>query len=197
MPEQNPIQTPDAGCMPMGGATAVAYQVEDATTASKATASVKDVNITIGEEGKGSAFTKADSTDKSEYFGALKDAMGVMLPDEMPSGGMSGVFDAIKDVVASVSVDANEQKVQQSIDTLAKYPGVTVGVLGGGIAASWAREASGDAASTPIAETTVNSVSMTVHSGYNVGLVGGGLAMASAASRLMERIPYKQQLKQK
>lgn len=168
----------------MGGATAVAYQVEDATTASKATASVKDVNITIGEEGKGSAFTKADFTDKSEYFGALKDAMGVMLPDEMPSGGMSGVLDAIKDVVASVSVDANEQKVQQSIDTLAKYPGVTVGVLGGGIAASWAREASGDAASTPIAETTVNSVSMTVHSGYNVGLVGGGLAMASAAESL-------------
>lgn len=168
----------------MGGATAVAYQVEDATTASKATASVKDVNITIGEEGKGSAFTKADSTDKAEYFGALKDAMGVMLPDEMPSGGMGGVLDAIKDVVASVSVDANEQKVQQSIDTLAKYPGVTVGVLGGGIAASWAREASGDAASTPIAETTVNSVSMTVHSGYNVGLVGGGLAMASAAESL-------------
>lgn len=49
----------------MGGATAVAYQVEDATTASKATASVKDVNITIGEEGKGSAFTKADSKDKA------------------------------------------------------------------------------------------------------------------------------------
>ena len=165
----------------MGGATAVAYQVEDANAASKATASVKDVNITIGEEGKGSAFTKADSTDKSEYFGALKDAMSVMLPDEMPSGGMSGVLDAIKDVVASVSDDANEQKVQQSIDTIANYPGVTVGVLGGGIAASWAREASGSAASTPIAETTVNSVSMTVHSGYNVGLVGGGLAMASAA----------------
>lgn len=166
----------------MGGGTAAAYQVESAEQQSKATANVKDVTITIGEEGKGSAFTDVDSKDKSEFFGALKDVMAIVIPENLDSiKGTEGVMDALKDVLASVSVDENENKIQQSIDTVASHPGVTVGVLGGGIAASWAREDSGSATSMPTAEATVDSVTMAVHSGYNVGLVGGGLAMASAA----------------
>ena len=146
----------------MGGGTAIAYQVEDATEASKATASVKSVNIVIGEEGAGSAFNEDGSAtgegrvSKSEYFQALQG------------------------VLASIDSGLDESTIQGAVDTIASTSGVTVGVLGGGIAASWAREASGDANTTPVATSVVDSVNIGVLSGYNVGIVGGGLAMASA-----------------
>lgn len=146
----------------MGGGTAIAYQVEDATEASKATASVKSVNIVIGEKGAGSAFNEDGSAtgegrvSKSEYFQALQG------------------------VLASIDSGLDESTIQGAVDTIASTSGVTVGVLGGGIAASWAREASGDANTTPVATSVVDSVNIGVLSGYNVGIVGGGLAMASA-----------------
>lgn len=146
----------------MGGGTAIAYQVEDATEASTATASVKNVNIVIGEKGAGSAFNEDGSAtgegrvSKSEYFQALQS------------------------VLASIDSGLDESTIQGAVDTIAGTSGVTVGVLGGGIAASWAREASGDANTTPVATSVVDSVNIGVLSGYNVGIVGGGLAMASA-----------------
>lgn len=146
----------------MGGGTAIAYQVEDATEASTATASVKNVNIVIGEEGAGSAFNEDGSAtgegrvSKSDYFQALQG------------------------VLASIDSGLDESTIQGAVDTIAGTSGVTVGVLGGGIAASWAREASGDANTTPVATSVVDSVNIGVLSGYNVGIVGGGLAMASA-----------------
>ncbi len=146
----------------MGGGTAIAYQVEDATKASTATASVKNVKIVIGEEGAGSAFNEDGSAtgegrvSKSDYFQALQS------------------------VLASNDSGLDESMIQDAVDTIAGTPGVTVGVLGGGIAASWAREASGDANTTPVATSVVDSVNIRVLSGYNVGIVGGGLAMASA-----------------
>lgn len=146
----------------MGGGTAIAYQVEDATEASTATASVKNVKIVIGEEGAGSAFNEDGSAtgegrvSKSDYFQALQS------------------------VLASIDSGLDESMIQDAVDTIAGTSGVTVGVLGGGIAASWAREASGDANTTPVATSVVDSVNIRVLSGYNVGIVGGGLAMASA-----------------
>lgn len=146
----------------MGGGTAIAYQVEDATKASTATASVKNVKIVIGEEGAGSAFNEDGSAtgegrvSKSEYFQALLS------------------------VLAPIDSGLDESTIQGVVDTIAGTSGVTVGVLGGGIAASWAREASGDANTTPVATSVVDSVNIGVLSGYNVGIVGGGLAMASA-----------------
>lgn len=146
----------------MGGGTAIAYQVEDATEASTATASVKNVKIVIGEEGAGSAFNEDGSAtgegrvSKSDYFQALQS------------------------VLASIDSGLDESMIQDAVDTIAGTSGVTVGVLGGGIAASWAREASGDANTTPVATSVVDSVNIDVLSGYNVGIVGGGLAMASA-----------------
>lgn len=146
----------------MGGGTAIAYQVEDATKASTATASVKTVNIVIGEKGAGSAFNEDGSAtgegrvSKSEYFQALLS------------------------VLAPIDSGLDESTIQGVVDTIAGTSGVTVGVLGGGIAASWAREASGDANTTPVATSVVDSVNIGVLSGYNVGIVGGGLAMASA-----------------
>lgn len=146
----------------MGGGTAIAYQVEDATKASTATASVKNVTIVIGEEGAGSAFNEDGSAtgegrvSKSDYFQALQS------------------------VLAPIDSGLDESTIQGVVDTIAGTSGVTVGVLGGGIAASWAREASGDANTTPVATSVVDSVNIGVLSGYNVGIVGGGLAMASA-----------------
>ena len=146
----------------MGGGTAIAYQVEDATEASTATASVKNVKIVIGEEGAGSAFNEDGSAtgegrvSKSDYFQALQS------------------------VLAPIDSGLDETTIQGVVDTIAGTSGVTVGVLGGGIAASWAREASGDANTTPVATSVVDSVNIGVLSGYNVGIVGGGLAMASA-----------------
>ena len=91
----------------------------------------------------------------------------------------------MKDVKADNITD-KEKDVVALIDTIASEPGVNVGVMGGGIAASWSRnekypnsENSADALTAPNALASVGNVVMDVYSGYNVGLVGGGLAAAS------------------
>lgn len=159
----------------MGGGTAVAYQVENATKASTATAVVNDVTITLGEKDAKPVF--ADVEEKGKYFEALKGALS-LVQNSVPAGEDVGIKDTLLGVVNGLA--GSETQIQGYIDTIAANPGVTVGVLGGGIAASWAREATGAAVTTPVAKSTVNSVTLNVLSGYNVGLVGGGLAMASA-----------------
>ena len=159
----------------MGGGTAVAYQVENATKASTATAVVNDVTITLGEKDAKPVF--ADVEEKGKYFEALKGALS-LVQNSVPAGEDVGIKDTLLGVVNGLA--GSETQIQGYIDTIAANPGVTVGVLGGGIAASWAREATGAAVTTPVAKSTVNSVTLNVLSGYNVGIAGGGLAMASA-----------------
>ena len=159
----------------MGGGTAVAYQVESATKASTAEAVVNDVSITIGEPDEEPVFANGD--EKRAYFDAVKGALS-LVQNSVPAGENIELKDTLIGVVSGLA--GSEEQIKDYIDTIASKPGVTVGVLGGGIAASWAREDAGAAQTTPVAQSTVNSVTLNVLSGYNVGIAGGGLAMASA-----------------
>ena len=150
----------------VGGGLAAAYQYDSADKSANATATAGNVNITIGEKDVAPVFASVE--EKGKYFTGIKNALT-----------------ALKDVNAD-NIKDKEKDVVALIDTIASEPGVNVGVMGGGIAASWSRnehypnsENNADALTAPNALATVGDVVMDVFSGYNVGLVGGGLAAAS------------------
>ena len=146
----------------VGGGLAAAYQYDSASQGVNATATTSNVNITIGEKDAAPVFASVE--EKSKYFVGIKAGL-----------------QALKDVKVDNITD-KEKDVVALIDTIASEPGVNVGVMGGGIAASWSRNehyTPEDAKSAPKALATVGDVVMDVFSGYNVGLVGGGLAAAS------------------
>lgn len=150
----------------VGGGLAATYQYDSAKQGASATATTGNVNITIGEKDAAPVFASVE--EKSKYFAGIKTGLK-----------------ALKDV-NSDNIKDKEKDVVALIDTIASEPGVNVGVMGGGIAASWSRnekypnsENSADALTAPNALATVGNVVMDVYSGYNVGLVGGGLAAAS------------------
>lgn len=146
----------------VGGGLAAAYQYDSADKSANATATAGNVNITIGEKSAAPVFASVE--EKGKYFTGIKNALT-----------------ALKDVNAD-NIKDKEKDVVALIDTIASEPGVNVGVMGGGIAASWSRNehyTPEDAKSAPKALATVGDVVMDVFSGYNVGLVGGGLAAAS------------------
>ena len=92
----------------MGGATAVAYQVESATKGSTAEATVKNVTITLGEADASPVFTDPNSKDKGAYFEALKSVIGIVDLNNLSVDGL----------LAAVSNDENEDKVQAAIDVV-------------------------------------------------------------------------------
>ena len=150
----------------VGGGLAAAYQYDSADQGVNAKAETGDVKITIGEKDVAPVFASVE--EKGKYFTGIKNALT-----------------ALKDVNAD-NIKDKEKDVVALIDTIASEPGVNVGVMGGGIAASWSRnekypnsENSADALTAPEALATVGDVVMDVYSGYNVGLIGGGLAAAS------------------
>lgn len=157
----------------VGGGLAAAYQYDSASQRAKATATAGNVNITIGEKDAAPVFASVE--EKSKYFAGIKTGLK-----------------ALKDVTANNITD-KEKDVVALIDTIASEPGVNVGVMGGGIAASWSRnekypssENNKDAITAPEALAIVDKVKMDVLSGYNVGLVGGGLAAASGDGTVSE-----------
>ncbi len=197
----------------VGGGLAAAYQYDSAEKSANATATAGDVSITIGEKDAAPVFASVE--EKSKYFAGIKtglkalkdvkadnitdkekdvvalidtDAAPVFASVEEKSKYFAGIktgLKALKDVKADNITD-KEKDVVALIDTIASEPGVNVGVMGGGIAASWSRnehypnsENNADALTAPNALATVGDVVMDVFSGYNVGLVGGGLAAAS------------------
>lgn len=140
---------------------------EGTIAASDSSVTVKDVAITIGETGAGTALTQ---DQKKEFFtklgGVLEQAGGILEGD----GGLDDLisYQFLTDVVDAVN-----------------QPGVTVGVLGGGMALAYQQNHTVDPvefATTAKASSKVSSVTIGIKSGYNVGIFGSGLAAASAAS---------------
>ena len=103
----------------VGGGLAAAYQYDSAEKSANATATAGDVSITIGEKDAAPVFASVE--EKSKYFAGIRSALT-----------------ALKDVKADNITD-KEKDVVALIDTIASEPGVNVGVMGGGIAASWSR----------------------------------------------------------
>lgn len=140
---------------------------EGTIAASDSFVTVKDVAITIGETGAGTALTQ---DQKKGFFtklgGVLEQAGGILEGD----GGLDDLisYQFLTDVVDAVN-----------------QPGVTVGVLGGGMALAYQQNHTVDPvefATTAKASSEVSSVTIGIKSGYNVGIFGSGLAAASAAS---------------
>lgn len=149
----------------MGGGAALVYQYGDALSAAEAKSRVGTSTIEIGEEGAGSPFIKEDgSVDveaKSKFFRNVKDAAGQLL---------SFASDPSKDPFAVLGAGYKA----------AVQPGFTGLVFGGGMAASLDRErgaANRYNVSQAVSEVALSGI--VIRSGYNVGVVGGGLALAS------------------
>ncbi|WP_304702771.1 autotransporter family protein [Turicimonas muris] len=156
-----------------GGGFAAAYQYDDATEPTSATAKTGNVNILIGEEGAEPVFPS--NGDKAKYLKGLKESIT-----------------SLQALNKDNFKDKAEATAQHLITTLASEPGVNVGVLGGGMALAWSRnKVSGEstAVSAPNATATTGDVTIDVLSGYTVGIFGGGFAAASgdAAGSVAEK----------
>lgn len=136
-----------------GGGIALAHEVQNATQASTAEAKVGNVTITVGSVDADPVFATVE--EKGEYFNAVKNSLSGLVNDFG--------FDSLGAVIGAVS----------------GTPGVTVGLLGGGIAASYGQNST-ETVTTPVATSTVDSATINVLSGYNVGFMGGGMALGSA-----------------
>lgn len=136
-----------------GGGIALAHEVQNATQASTAEAKVGNVTITVGSVDADPVFATVE--EKGEYFNAVKNSLSGLVNDFG--------FDSLGTVIGAVS----------------GTPGVTVGLLGGGIAASYGQNST-ETVTTPVATSTVDSATINVLSGYNVGFMGGGMALGSA-----------------
>ena len=156
----------------VGGGLAAHYQFGDAkkpegenTPNPGAVSNVDDVNIVLGGD---TVSTGKVDVDKSKLFGTIKDFV-------------SGVGASIsKDDIDFGKLQDATMKFVYDIDD---HDGVTVGVLGGGVAVGYDRNRYGNNGEfTANAKAEVVNSTITVNSGYNVALVGGGLAAGSGHS---------------
>lgn len=147
----------------VGGGLAASYQYGDATTAASSTATVGDVVIQLGDEiNVGAGLT---TEEKSKLFKTVKDFGSALQTAGKDLG-------KIKDAGLTF------------VEAVDDFQGVTVGVVGGGISLAYDRERGGNnGAYTAKAQSTVNSVGIQVNSGYNVALIGGGIAAGSGHSK--------------
>lgn len=147
----------------VGGGFAASYQYGDATTAASSTATVGDVVIQLGDEINVEAGLTTE--EKSKLFKTVKDFGSALQTAGKDLG-------KIKDAGLTF------------VEAVDDFQGVTVGVVGGGISLAYDRERGGNnGANTAKAQSTVNSVGIQVNSGYNVALIGGGIAAGSGHSK--------------
>ena len=147
----------------VGGGLAASYQYGDATTAASSTATVGDVVIQLGDEINVEAGLTTE--EKSKLFKTVKDFGSALQTAGKDLG-------KIKDAGLTF------------VEAVDDFQGVTVGVVGGGISLAYDRERGGNnGAYTAKAESTVKSVGIQVNSGYNVALIGGGIAAGSGHSK--------------
>lgn len=147
----------------VGGGLAASYQYGDATTAASSTATVGDVVIQLGDEINVEAGLTTE--EKSKLFKTVKDFGSALQTAGKDLG-------KIKDAGLTF------------VEAVDDFQGVTVGVVGGGISLAYDRERGGNnGAYTAKAQSTVNSVGIQVNSGYNVALIGGGIAAGSGHSK--------------
>lgn len=156
----------------VGGGLAAAHSMygtkADSEVASSSVVLADSVKIEIGDEGAGSPFTQEDGSDKKVFFDNLKGVIK-QVQDGLAQGG--GLGDILSYDFLTSAVGAVDQ------------PGVTVGVLGGGMALGYQQNRGAESwETTAVASSHVGAVGFDIRSGYNVGIFGSGLAAASAAS---------------
>ena len=151
----------------VGGGLAAAQQMFDSTKPSSAKVEVGNVQIDIGSENAAPVF--ANEQEKIDYH---NNELSPLLDDikeyvKNPNGSSIGEFGLLKEIVDTAK------------------PGMTIGVLGGGMALGYQANNGSDAedrTQTVTSTSIVKDVAINVHSGYNIGIFGSGLAASSAAS---------------
>lgn len=161
----------------VGGGMAVAYQNFDATSQANASSTVNTVSMSIGE-GAGFVFRdpRLNVADKDNGKEAFLSKLKHFLKEDAK--------DYLEDIASGSEPQIGEyQLIKDGVDALNK-PGITVGVLGGGMALAYQRNdgAEDSLTTTPTATANVGSVNIEIKGGYNVGVFGSGFAAASAAS---------------
>ncbi len=151
----------------VGGGLAAAQQMFDSTKPSSAKVEVGNVQIDIGSENAAPVF--ANEQEKIDYhnyeLSPLLDEIKEYVKN--PNGSSIGEFGLLKEIVDTAK------------------PGMTIGVLGGGMALGYQANNGSDAedrTQTVTSTSIVKDVAINVHSGYNIGIFGSGLAASSAAS---------------
>ena len=151
----------------VGGGLAAAQQMWDSTKSSTADVEVDNIQIDIG------------STEAAPMFSSEEEKLAYHKDTVSP------LLDEVKKYIAGDPESIGEFKLLGEIVDAAK-PGLTIGVLGGGMALGYQANngASADKiTNTAKATSTVKGdIAINVHSGYNIGIFGSGLAASSAAS---------------
>lgn len=143
----------------IGGGLAGSYQYGDATTPAHSATTAKNVTINLG-----STVGSTPELNRQELINTVR-TFGNAVSDFISSMDLG----QLKDAGLTFAKDVDD------------YQGVTVGVLGGGAALAYDRNRGGNTepGHTASASSTVDSVTVNVSNGYNVALVGGGLAAGS------------------
>ena len=139
----------------LGGGLAAAYQHDDAKTPTIAKSTVGNVTLNVGS-------TSDTPIDKKAAQKLFHDGVYTVLSLNNP-----GDF---------------RNKLNALIDDSAKTPGLHVGLVGAGAAVSVSRDYDQEpeqAISVPEAFTETANVTMNIHSGLNLGIAGGGLAVST------------------
>lgn len=140
----------------LGGGLAAGYQHDDAKTPTIAKSTVGNVTLNVGS-------TNDTPNDKKATQKLFHDGVDTVLA--LKSG--LGTF---------------RDNLNAFIDNSAKTPGLHVGLVGGGAAVSFSRDydqTPNQATAVPYTYTKAGDVTMNIHSGFNLGIVGGGMAGAS------------------
>lgn len=150
----------------VGGGLAAAQQMWDSTKSSTADVEVGNVQIDIG------------STEAAPMFSSEEEKLAYHRDTVTP------LLEKVKGYIADQE-SIGEFELLGDIVNAAK-PGLTIGVLGGGMALGYQANNGAPAdkiTNTAKATSTVKGdIAINVHSGYNIGIFGSGLAASSAAS---------------
>lgn len=149
----------------VGGGLAAAQQMWDSTKSSTAGVEVGNVQIDIG------------STEAAPMFSSEKEKLAYH------ENTVSPLLDKVKGYIADQESIGEFELLGDIVD--AAKPGLTIGVLGGGMALGYQANngAPTDSITTAKATSTVKGdIAINVHSGYNIGIFGSGLAASSAGS---------------
>lgn len=150
----------------VGGGLAAAQQMWDSTKSSTADVEVGNVQIDIG------------STEAVPMFSNEEEKLAYHRDTVTP------LLEKVKGYIADQE-SIGEFELLGDIVNAAK-PGLTIGVLGGGMALGYQANNGAPAdkiTNTAKATSTVKGdIAINVHSGYNIGIFGSGLAASSAAS---------------
>lgn len=150
-----------------GGGSAIAYKPFGSEGGSNVTSTVKSSNIVLGKDVSNETLS---GEEKTKLVSLIKTTT-------------HHIYDTVKDKGLTGAVSAflereNFDKIVGDLKQFQQFNNLSAFTLGGGLSVAFERDGSGTDQVKVKSEVEGNS-SITVNKGYNFGLVGGGVALAS------------------